>query len=171
MVTGELLNFVGVVTNHLNLQKRTLSLMPNNVSPKLRYTLVIKSCIGRKAGDGRDRHVQRKVAALEAGELCSSPQYNQSLNGHEPWIQQPKRHPIANQPMSKTDPKNCSFHEQRLLRNPPSRKHNSLPIQRPPIPPHSLPRKPLLPNQPSRLIKSHAPPLHHPLHLSLPFPV
>ena len=48
-----------------------------------------------------------------------------------------------------------------------SRKHDSLPIQRPPITPNPLPPKPLLHTHPTRLIEIHPPNLHNPINLLL----
>ena len=49
-------------------------------------------------------------------------------------------------------------------------KHNSFPIQRPPITPDPLPPKPLLHPNPPRLIKPHSSHLHQPINL-LPRPL
>ncbi len=48
-----------------------------------------------------------------------------------------------------------------------SRKHHSLPIQRPPIRRNPLPPEPLLHHHPPRLIKPNPPTPHNPLHLPL----
>jgi len=53
------------------------------------------------------------------------------------------------------------------VKRPPSRKHDRLPIQRPPIRPDPLPPKPLLHDNPARLIEAHPPQSHHAINLIL----